>query len=247
MQQSLFDFGAVSSSDDGTAPLACGEQPQQRLEHFGVGAMSDSELIAIMLQGNGVRAKDALGVARRLVAEAGSLAALAGWQPADFRRIKTIGRIKGCQLSAIAEIGRRMMRGPEQTPLLNRPELIAQFMSPIVLGLQVEKFFVLCLNRKNRLIKLVEATSGTATAALASPKEVLKIALREGAMTVACVHNHPSSGDPAPSAQDMAVTRQLRDAFKAVDLELLDHVIVGRKECDPLGVGFFSFRSAGIL
>lgn len=62
-----------------------------------------------------------------------------------------------------------------------------------------------------------------------------------------CVHNHPSSGDPAPSAPDVAVTRQLREASKAVDIQLIDHVIIGRRESDPLGVGFFSFRNAGIL
>ncbi|MDO8545519.1 MAG: JAB domain-containing protein [Opitutaceae bacterium] len=175
MQQSLFNFGAGSSFTDDSPAIACGEQPQQRMENFGVTAMSDTELIAMMLQGNGVRARDALAAARSLVAEAGSLAALAGWQPADFRRMKTIGRVKGCQLSAIAEIGRRMMRGPkQQLPLLNRAELIAAHMAPIVLGLAVEKFYVLCLNRKSRLIKLVEATSGTATAALAHPREVFR-------------------------------------------------------------------------
>ena len=248
MQQSLFDFGAGSSFTDESPAIACGEQPQQRMENFGVTAMSDTELVAMMLQGNGTRARDALAVARSLVAEAGSLAALAGWQPADFRRMKSIGRIKGCQLSAIAEIGRRMMRGPEQQlPLLNRAELIAAHMAPIVLGLAVEKFYVLCLNRKSRLIKLVEATSGTATATLAHPREVFRIAIREGATAVACAHNHPSSCDPSPSAPDLAVTRQLREASKAIDIELIDHVIIGRRESDPLGVGFFSFRNAGIL
>jgi DNA repair protein RadC len=248
MQQSLFDFGAVSSFTDDSPAIACGEQPQQRMEHFGVTAMSDTELVAMMLQGNGVRARDALTVARDLVAEAGSLAALAGWQPADFRRMKSIGRIKGCQLSAIAEIGRRMMRGTGGAlPIMNRAELIAAHMEPIVFGLAVEKFYVLCLNRKNRLIKLVEATSGTATAALAHPREVFRIAIREAATAVVCVHNHPSSGDPAPSNPDIVVTRQLREAAKAVDIEFVDHVIIGRRESDPLGVGFYSFRNAGML
>ena len=248
MQQSLFDFGAVSSLNDDSPAIACGEQPQQRMEAFGVTAMSDTELIAMMLQGNGVGARDALAVARSLVAEAGSLAALAGWQPADFRKMKSIGRIKGCQLSAIAEIGRRMMRGTGGAlPIMNRAELIAAHMEPIVLGLAVEKFYVLCLNRKNRLIKLVEATSGTATAALAHPREVFRIAIREAATAVVCVHNHPSSGDPAPSNPDIVVTRQLREAAKAVDIEFVDHVIIGRRESDPLGVGFYSFRNAGML
>jgi DNA repair protein RadC len=110
----------------------------------------------------------------------------------------------------------------------------------------VEKFWVLCLNRKNRLIKRVEISSGSATSSLAHPREVFRAAIREGACAIACVHNHPS-GDPAPSAADMQVTRQLREAARAVDIELIDHVIIGRASADPLGLGYFSFRAAGML
>ena len=131
-------------------------------------------------------------------------------------------------------------------PILNRPEVIVAHFATTVAGLQVEKFWVLCLNRKNRLLKQVEVTSGTATAALAHPREVFRAAIRESAAAIACVHNHPS-GDPAPSAPDMHVTRQLREAAKAVDIDLLDHVIIGRPDADPLGIGHFSFRSAGVL
>src|SRR5687767_10836376 len=106
--------------------------------------------------------------------------------------------------------------------------------------------WVLCLNRKNRLLKQVETTSGTATSALAHPREVYRAAIRESATGIACVHNHPS-GDPAPSALDMHVTRLLREAAKTVDIELLDHVIVGRASADPTSRGYFSFREAGLL
>jgi DNA repair protein RadC len=105
---------------------------------------------------------------------------------------------------------------------------------------------VLCLNRKNRLIKQVEITSGTATSSLAHPREVFRAAIRHGATAVVCVHNHPS-GDPAPSAADVQVTRQLREAARAVDIELLDHVIVGRAAADPRGLGYHSFRESGVL
>ncbi|MGH7944543.1 MAG: JAB domain-containing protein, partial [Opitutaceae bacterium] len=95
-------------------------------------------------------------------------------------------------------------------------------------------------------IKRVEISSGTATAALAHPREVFRAAVRESAASIICAHNHPS-GDPAPSAPDLHVTRQLREAAKAVDIELLDHVIVGRTGSDPAGKGYFSFREAGML
>jgi len=133
-----------------------------------------------------------------------------------------------------------------EVPLLNRALLIADYMRPVVMGLEVEKFWVLCLNRKNRLIKRVEVTSGTATAALAHPREVFRAAIRESATGIACVHNHPS-GEPAPSATDLQVTRQLCEAAKAVDIDLIDHVIIGRPEADPLARGFYSFREGGLL
>ena len=146
----------------------------------------------------------------------------------------------------MAEIARRMMTARETKPLLNRADQIALHFAPVVYGLAVEKFWVLCLDRKNRLLKRVEITSGTATATLAHPREVYRAAIRESAAAIACVHNHPS-GDPAPSAPDLQVTRLLREASKAVDITLLDHVIVGQVESDPLAKGWYSFREAGLL
>jgi DNA repair protein RadC len=112
--------------------------------------------------------------------------------------------------------------------------------------LQVEKFWVLCLNRKNRLLKRVELTSGTATAALAHPREIFRTAVRESATAIVCAHNHPS-GDPAPSAPDLHVTRLIREAAKTVDVDFIDHVILGRPEADPLNKGYYSFREASVL
>ncbi len=208
--------------------------------------MSDTELIALMLQ-NGLATREVLDLSSRLIAEAGSLRGIASWQPVDYERLKGIGRVKARQLAALVEIAKRMMMPPTiEAPVLNRPELIALHFAPIVYGLEIEKFWVACLNRKNRLKKLVEITSGTATSSLAHAREVFRPAIREGATAVVCVHNHPS-GDPAPSASDVQVTRALRDAAKAIDIELLDHVIIGRAGADPTGLGHFSFRSAGIL
>ena len=109
-----------------------------------------------------------------------------------------------------------------------------------------EVFYVILLTRKNRPLGRIAITSGTATAALAHPREVFRPAIVGGAAAIICAHNHPS-GDPAPSAADLQVTRQLRDASKAVDIDLLDHVILGHPDCDPLGRGYYSFRSSGLL
>jgi DNA repair protein RadC len=245
MNQTMFEFFGHSTDPEFT--MAVGEQPPQRLENYGVKAVSDTELLAMLLQGNGTHAEQAFQMARRLIAESGSIAGLVAWDASDYRQTKGIGRIKGLQLAAVAEIARRMMTGARASaPVINRADLAAAHLAPIVAGLPIEKFWVLCLNRKNRLIKQVEVTSGTATAALAHPREVFRAAIRESAVAIICAHNHPS-GDPAPSAPDMHVTRLLRESAKTVDIELLDHVIVGQASADPLGRGYYSFRDAGIL
>ncbi|MCF7687161.1 MAG: DNA repair protein RadC [Cephaloticoccus sp.] len=225
---------------------AVGERPQERLEQLGPRALSDTELLAMLLR-SGTKGMDVLSLSSRLIQDAGSLAGLIGWQVSDFRRFKGIGRIKALQLVTVMEIARRVLLLPKgEAPLLNRADLVAEYLRPIAQGLAVEKFWVLCLNRKNRLIKCREVTSGTATAALAHPREVFREAMREGAAAVICAHNHPS-GDPSPSAADIQVTRQLRDAARIVDIELVDHVIVGRASADSTGRGFHSFREAGLI
>jgi DNA repair protein RadC len=226
--------------------MAAGERPQERLERHGAGALSDTELLAVLLR-SGTRGQDVMTLTTRLLAEAGSLAGLLPWREAEFRQLKGIGRVKSAQLVTVMEIVRRVVRQQAvDAPLLNRAEVILAHFQPLVFGLQVEKFWVLCLNRKNRLLRRVEITSGTATSTLAHPREVYREAIREGAASVICVHNHPS-GDPAPSAADLSVTRQLREAARAVDIELVDHIIIGRPGADPVGRGSYSFREAGLI
>lgn len=226
--------------------MAVGERPQERLIRFGATALSDTELLALLLR-SGTRGQDVLTVAGRLLAAAGSLPTLLEWQPADFQRIRGIGRVKALQLMTALEIARRVaVPRTGEEPILNRAELVAAHLQPIAAGLSVEKFWVLCLNRKSRLLRCVEVTSGTATSALAHPREVFRAAVRESAASIVCAHNHPS-GDPAPSAPDLQVTRLLREAARTVDIDLVDHVIVGRAGADPAGKGYYSFREAGLL
>ncbi|MFT3780797.1 MAG: DNA repair protein RadC [Nibricoccus sp.] len=226
--------------------LAVGERPQERLEKHGAAALSDTELLAMLLR-SGTKGCDVLTLATRLISEAGSLAGLISWKDADFRRLKGIGRVKALQLVTVMEIARRVLgQQAGDAPLLESAELVAAYFAPIAAGLPVEKFWVLCLNRKNRLLKCVEVTSGTASSSLVHPREVFREAIREGALAVICVHNHPS-GDPTPSSADVNVTRQLREAAKTVGIDFLDHVIIGLPSRDPTGVGHYSFRAAGLI
>lgn len=226
--------------------LAVTERPQERLIRLGPSSLTDGELLALLLR-SGTRGFDVMTLASQLLQAAGSLRALVGWKESDFRPFKGIGQIKALQLVSVMEIARRVLeQGQERAPHLQQPDAIWRHLQPLALGLRVEKFWVLCLNRKNRLLRCVEVTSGTAGSTLVHPREVYREAIRAAASAVICAHNHPS-GDPAPSAADIRVTRQLREAALAVEIDLLDHVIVGSPAADPAGIGWYSFRSSGLL
>ena len=167
MNQSTFSL----NGEDRALEIACGEQPQQRFETYGAAALSDTELIALLLH-SGIRGGSVRELASRIIAQAGSMEGLATWKCEDFRELKGIGPAKGRQLAALIEISRRMMKDSAgEAPVFDRPEQVAAHLAPIIRGLEVEKFWVFCLNRRNRLKKLVEITSGTATNTLAHPRE----------------------------------------------------------------------------
>ena len=131
--------------------------------------------------------------------------------------------------------------------VLSTAERVVQYMTGAFDEAPVaEMFYVICLNRKNRPLGRHRVTIGTATAALAHPREVYRIAILASASAIVCVHNHPS-GDPAPRSADVQITHLLRQASKTVEISMLDHVIIGTKEDDPIGMGFYSFRNAGLI
>ncbi len=130
---------------------------------------------------------------------------------------------------------------------LTAPDRVYAYMKDVLdIHPMQEVFYVILLNQKNKPLGRIAITIGTVNSTLAHPREVFRPAILAGATAIICVHNHPS-GDPAPSAPDLHVTRLLREASRTVDIALLDHVILGRPECDPVNVGYYSFRSAGLL
>lgn len=130
---------------------------------------------------------------------------------------------------------------------LSSADLVYEYMKDTLETFPMQEVFhVILLNQKNRPLGRVVVTMGTVGCTLVHPREVFRPAIISGASSIVCTHNHPS-GDPAPSAADIRCTRQLRDAAQTVEIAMLDHIILGRRECDPLNVGFYSFRSAGLL
>lgn len=222
------------------------ERPQERLEKLGSTALSDSELLAMILR-SGPPGIDVVSMSSQLLETAGSLSKLLSWTATDFQQIRGIGKVKALQLIAVMEFAKRILQeGHETETIFDTPETVARHFHTLVAGIEVEKFWILCLNRKNHLIRRFEISSGTATSSLIHPREVFREAIRVAATAIIGVHNHPS-GDPTPSRADLQATRQLRDAAKTIGIELLDHIIVGQKNKDPQGNGFYSFQNSGFL
>ncbi|TVR53427.1 MAG: JAB domain-containing protein [Puniceicoccaceae bacterium] len=226
--------------------LARDERPQEKLERFGPRHLSDRELLAMLIR-SGSQGMDVLRVADKLLGESGSLSKLFAWGQDELLSVRGIGKVKALQIVALNEIMTRIHSNPDTPdPAFESPTRVFNHFAPLARGLQVERFWCLCLNRKNRLMRRVEVSSGTASSCLVHPREVFREAIRAGSSGIICVHNHPS-GDPSPSSADIQITRQLREAAKTVSVDLLDHVIVGNKVHDPGGLGFYSFREAGLL
>ena len=140
----------------------------------------------------------------------------------------------------------RVVGDGEDEPL-DSPEKVVRYVAgAFVEDPTVEWFLVVPMDRKNHPLARIVVTRGTATSSLVHPREVFRPVILANASAFAVAHNHPS-GDPAPSRADIQVTRQLRDAAKTVSIDMLDHVIVGAPERDPLGYGYYSFNDAGLI
>jgi DNA repair protein RadC len=200
-----------------------------------------------MLLRSGSAQKDVLEVSFDLLAEAGSLGNLTRWSAEDFSARHGIGKVKALQMLAVMEIARRVLICHAESPVvLDRPEAVRAFFQPLLGSLEVEKFWVLSLNRKHRLIKSSEVSSGTVSGSLVHPRECFREAIKLNASAVIFVHNHPS-GDPAPSSADIRVTRTLKEAARILDIDMLDHIILGHP-VSGLGCGaVYSFADSGML
>jgi DNA repair protein RadC len=216
------------------------DRPRERLWSLGPTALTATELLALLI-GTGDATADAMALARELLARGdGSLRDLAARPCAELTRTRGVGLAKAARLLAAFELAARLLQ--EQRPALPRvraPEDVAELLGPRMRDLPVEEFHVLALDSQSRVRRDVLVTRGLLNSALVHPREVFRAAIAEAAAGIIVVHNHPS-GDPTPSPEDRAVTRQLAEAGKLLDLPLYDHVILA-------GDRFLSFVSAGLL
>lgn len=203
------------------------ERPRERLAAKGPGALTDAELIAILLR-TGLRGANAVEIGAQLLRQFGSLQALARASVDDLRKVKGIGRDKAVTLLAAFTLARKMAEELQrESPVLDNPEAIVALLKGQNLIKDVETLQVLLLNTRRRLIRVEEVLDGTIDQLLVHPREVFKRAIAANAAAIVLAHNHPS-GDPTPSEADIKVTRDLIRAGQLLKIEVLDHIIFGR-------------------
>ena len=203
------------------------ERPRERLLTAGPHALSDGELLALLL-GTGTRGQNAADLARGLLGQWGSLPALLDSAPAELVRAKGLGPARAARLVAALELGRRYLAAPvaPRHPL-GAPADAARFLKARLLDLPHEVFCCLFLDTRHRLIRYEELFRGTIDGATVYPREVVKRALQHNASAVILGHNHPS-GVAEPSEADRHITLKLAKALALVEIRLLDHVVVSR-------------------
>lgn len=222
-----------------TDPALC-DRPRERLWRLGAASLTAPELLAILL-GTGDAHRDAIEVAGLLLKPAnGAIRRLAARPPGELLLTPGVGRAKAARLLAAFELADRMAReGRPAVPRISEPADVVKLIGGRLRDLQVEEFHLLALDTRSRVLRDVLVTRGLLDSSLVHPREVFRAAISEAAAGIILVHNHPS-GDPTPSAEDRAVTRQLVAAGQLLDLPVYDHVIIA-------GDRFISFATAGLL
>ncbi|HQL88330.1 MAG: DNA repair protein RadC [Lentisphaerae bacterium] len=221
------------------------ERPRERLQELGADALSDRELIAILLR-TGIKGKPVLQMAGELLAAFnGSLLELSAASIEELRRFPGLGKTKSLELFASFALARRLARKRlESRPHMNNPQLIADFMREIFVSERQEEFHVLLLDPHLRVIREELITLGLVDRSLVHAREVFRCAIKEACTSIVLCHNHPS-GDPMPSPQDIEVTKKLTEAGAIIGISVLDHIIVSGK------VGgshdYFSFREQSLM
>jgi DNA repair protein RadC len=205
-----------------------GERPREKLLARGSSALSDAELLAVLL-GSGSRGKDALALGRELLNTAGGLGALLGRTEQNIR-VGGLGPAKRARIAAALELARRSLAEQLlEKPSLGNPRDSGDYLRARLRHLPYEVFGCLYLDNRHRVLAFEELFRGTVDGASVHPREVVRACLQHNACAVIFAHNHPS-GVAEPSAADRAITHELRDALQLVGVRVLDHLVIGSGE-----------------
>ena len=209
------------------ADLAAEERPRERLKRQGPQSLNTAELLAILLR-TGVPGENAVQMGQRLLQSFGGIAGLhrAGFEVVEG--MHGIGEAKAATLKAAIELGRRLsLQEPGERPVISSPADAAGLVQYEMSALEQEQLRAILLDTRNQVMEIVELYRGSLNAAPVRVAEVFKTAIRRNAAAIILVHNHPS-GDPTPSPDDLALTKAVREAGHLLDLEVLDHLIIGQ-------------------
>jgi len=216
------------------------DRPREKLLKRGAGALSNSELLAILLR-TGAQGVSAIDLARRMMEKFGTFRNMSHTDAREWKEFKGVGPAKISQIKAALEIGRRF-REDEVLSVKQKiasAEDIITIMMPQIRDLKTEVFKVVYLNSNNRIIEISDAATGTVNLAMPIVREIVHAALQKFATAIICVHNHPS-GNIAPSPEDKKFTAELSAAGKLLGIKVLDHIIIGDGRC-------FSFADEGLM
>ncbi len=207
--------------------LPATERPRERLQKFGVEALSAQEILSLIL-GRGIAGESVTVTAQRLLSKFGSLRGISEATLEELAQIKGIGLAKASQIKAAFELANRIENSPVsdyQSPV-KTPEDAANLVKNKLKGKKKEYFLVILLDTRGYLIKISEVSVGSLDTSIVHPREVFKEAITASAASVIFVHNHPS-GDTQPSEDDIKLTKRLSETGEIMGIEVLDHVIIG--------------------
>jgi DNA repair protein RadC len=215
------------------------DQPREKLMAGGAGALSDSELIAILLV-TGIKNQSAIDVARNLLGSVQhDLSALSGLSLKELKKIKGIGEAKAITILAALELGRRRSNlAPKLKTKITSAKEAASIFDELKYSKQ-EEFWVACLNQAMQVTHVTRVHIGGITAVVADPRIIYKVAIEQHAAAIIVAHNHPS-GSTRPSQQDEKMTNKLKVAGEILDIKLSDHIIIAE-------TGYYSFADEGML
>lgn len=212
------------------------DRPREKLTRVGAAALGDNELVALIV-GSGTHARGALTVAGDVLVIAGGTGGLARLGLDELMQVTGVGVSRAARLLAAVELGRRVIgRPPTARVRLRTPADVAAYLLPLYGGHRVERFGLVLLDAKQRLIRTTILSVGSLDTSIAHPREVFREAMLASAAAVVLFHNHPS-GDPQPSTEDVLLTRRLAQAGDVMGIDVLDHIILGEAR-------WFSFKDS---
>jgi DNA repair protein RadC len=206
--------------------IEASQRPRERLEKQGPEALNNAELIAILLR-VGMKGASAVQIGQNLLNRFEGLGGIQRVSFAELCEVDGIGRAKAAQVKAAIELGRRLSTmSPQERVIITSPQDVADQVQYKMARLEQEELWILLLDSRNHHLRTVQLYKGSLNSSSVRPAEIFRDAIRHNAANIIVVHNHPS-GDPSPSPEDIHLTRVLIEAGKMLELEVLDHIIVG--------------------